>query len=237
MTFVTIKSGAISLPPLATRSYTLRGEADASRNISLQRSSGMIDGFSLFFFLPLIVHALAGLTTGVTGVLAFRAPKSQGRHHRWGKCYLWAYAVVFLTATILSIQRWPADAYLFVLAMIGSGFALGGYVARRFRRAPWLMRVLGRQWVMVHLVGMIGSYIILWTAFYVDNAHLIPRLNRLPPLIFWVLPTAIGIPFIVRSLSRFASKGEIPSSRSRGARERVKKENSASIASVKENME
>jgi hypothetical protein len=44
----------------------------------------MIDGFPLLFFLPLVVHALAGLTTGVTGMLAFRAPKRRGRHHQWG---------------------------------------------------------------------------------------------------------------------------------------------------------
>jgi hypothetical protein len=48
----------------------------------------MIDGFALSFFLPLVVHVLAGLTTGVTGVLAFRAPKRRGRHHRWGTRYL-----------------------------------------------------------------------------------------------------------------------------------------------------
>jgi hypothetical protein len=42
-------------------------------------------------------------------------------------------------------------------------------------------------------VGMIGSYVVLWTAFFVDNAHQIPGLNQLPPLTFWVLPTLIGI--------------------------------------------
>ena len=82
----------------------------------------MIDGFPLSFFLPLVVHALAGLTTGVTGVVAFRAPKRRGCHHRWGKRYLWAYTVVFLTATVLSVQRRPADAYLFILATLGSGY-------------------------------------------------------------------------------------------------------------------
>jgi hypothetical protein len=34
--------------------------------------------------------------------------------------------VVFLTATIFSVQHWPVDAYLFVLATLGYGFALGG---------------------------------------------------------------------------------------------------------------
>jgi amino acid transporter len=98
------------------------------------------------------------------------------------------------------------DAYLVVLATLGYGFALGGYMARRFRREPWLRRVLGNQWISVHIVGMIGSYVVLWTAFYVDNAHLIPGLKELPTLTFWVLPTVVALPFLVVSLSRFAPK-------------------------------
>lgn len=164
----------------------------------------MIDGFPLSFFFPLVVHALAGLITGITGVLAFRAPKRRGRHHRWGRAYLWAYTMVFLTAIILSVQHWPADVYLFVLATIGYGLALGGYGARRFRHKPWLKRVQGSQWVVAHIVGVIGSYVVLWTAFYVDNAHLIPGLNRLPTLTFWVLPGLISLPFLALSISRFA---------------------------------
>lgn len=166
----------------------------------------MIDGLPLSFFLPLVVHALAGLTAGITGVLTFRAPKRRGRHHRWGKRYLWAYTVVFLTATMLSVQRWPADAYLFVLATLGYGLALSGYAARRFRQEPRVRRVLGKQWVVAHIVGVIGSYTVLWTAFYVDNAHLIPGLKQLPTLTFWVLPTVVALPFLVLSLSRFAPR-------------------------------
>ena len=184
----------------------------------------MIEGFPLSFFLPLVVHVLAGLTTGVTGVLAFRAPKRPGRHHRWGRYYLWAYTVVFFTATILSVQRWAADAYLFFLALAGYGFALSGYAARRFRREPSLVRLLGKQWVIVHILGMIGSYIDLWTAFYVDNAHLIPGLNQLPPLAFWVLPTVIGIPFIIVSISRFVPNRGAPSSRSQAGRNAAPRE-------------
>jgi lysylphosphatidylglycerol synthetase-like protein (DUF2156 family) len=177
---------------------------------AVERSATMIDGLSPSFFFPLVVHALAGLTTAVTGAATFIAPKGTGRHHRWGERYLWAYTVVFLTAIVLSVQHWPADAYLFALAILGYSVALGGYGARRFRRALWLRRVLGEYWVIAHLVGMIGSYVILLTAFYVDNAHLFPGLNRLPTLTFWVAPSLIALPFLVRSIARFAPKPAAP---------------------------
>lgn len=175
----------------------------------------MIDGLPLSFFLLLVMHTLVALTAVITGIVAFRLPKRRERHPRYGRRYLWAYTLVFLTATLLSVQRWSTDAYLFVLASIGYGFALEGYVARRFRQEPWMMRVLGKQWVIAHIVGMIGSYVVLLTGFYVDNAHLIPLLNQLPTLLFWVLPIVIGIPFMVVSISRFAPKRVAPSERSR----------------------
>ena len=65
--------------------------------------------------------------------------------------------------------------------------------------------------MIAHLSGMIGSYVVLWTAFFVDNAHLFPGLNRLPTLTFWVAPTLIAVPFLVRSIARFAPKTAAPS--------------------------
>lgn len=90
MTFVTVKSGVISLLITTTCGYTLRVEADASRKVSFRKGSGMIDGFPLSFFLPLVMHALAGLITSITGVVTFSLPKRRGRHHWWGKCCLCA---------------------------------------------------------------------------------------------------------------------------------------------------
>lgn len=163
----------------------------------------MIDGFPLSFFLPLIVHVWAGLATVIIGIVAFRVPKRRGcRHPRWGVRYLWAYTLVFLTATILSVQHWETSAYLFFIALVGYGLALGGYAVRRFRQKPWMMRSLRKHWIIAHILGTIGSYIVLLTGFYVDNAHLIPLLNRLPQIVFWVLPTVMGLPFIVLSISR-----------------------------------
>lgn len=168
----------------------------------------MIDGLPLTFFLPLVVHALAGLTSGITGVLTFVAPKRPGRHHRWGERYLVAYGVVVSMAIVLSVQHWPADVYLFGLALLGGSSALIGYSARRFRERPMVQRLLGSNWVVIHIIGMIGSYVVLWTAFYVDNAHLFPLFNRLPVLVFWIGPTVIAVPFLLRSLSRFAVPSE-----------------------------
>ena len=159
-------------------------------------------GIPLSFFLPLVVHAWVALATGVSGVVAFCVPKRRERHARWGTRYLWAYSLVFLTASILSVQRWSTDAYLFFLAALGYGLAAGGYATRRF---------LGKQWVIAHIVAMVGSYIVLWTVFFVDNVHLIPLLNQLPPLTFWLLPGLIGLPFIALSISRFALNMGIPS--------------------------
>lgn len=191
-------------------------------------------GIPLFFFLPLVVHVWAGLATVIIGIVTFRAPKRQGRHPRWGVRYLWAYTLVFLTATMLSFQHWGTSAYLFFIALIGYGFALGGYGVRRFRQKRWMMRSLRTYWVSVHIVGMIGSYIVLLTGFYVDNAHLIPLLNRLPQLTFWVLPTVIGIPFIVLSLSRFAPRTIAPSSRLRTEENVIKKEEECDTTSLQE---
>jgi len=43
----------------------------------------MINGFPFSFFLPLVVHILAGLTAGITGVVMFSLPKRRGSHQRW----------------------------------------------------------------------------------------------------------------------------------------------------------
>ena len=190
----------------------------------------------LSFFLPLMVHVLAGLTTVITGILAFIAPKRKGHHPRRGVRYLWTYTLVFLTASILSAERWSTDAYLFFIALVGYGCALGGYAARRFRRKPWVMHLLGKNWVIAHIVGMIGSYIVLLTGFYVDNAHLIPLLNQLPTLVFWILPTVIGIPFIIRSIARFAPRPVIslPPDETRKARVSLIKEGRCGVSSLEE---
>ena len=54
----------------------------------------------------------------------------------------------------------------------------------------------------MHISAMGASYILLLTAFYVDNGKSLPLWKELPTIIYWLLPSAIGIPIIVNALLR-----------------------------------
>jgi len=44
------------------------------------------------------------------------------------------------------------------------------------------------------------SYILMLTAFYVDNGKHLPLWKELPQIAFWLLPTGLGIPLLVHAL-------------------------------------
>jgi hypothetical protein len=44
------------------------------------------------------------------------------------------------------------------------------------------------------------SYIVLLTAFYVDNGKSLPLWRELPHWAFWVLPSALGAPILMHAL-------------------------------------
>ena len=136
---------------------------------------------------------MAGLTCVVAGVLATTARKRPGRHPTAGTVYLWGIGVVFLTATVMAGLRWQRDRHLFVIATVAFGAALTGWFARRHRP---------RRWLLWHAVAMSVSFIALFTGFYVDNGPRLPVWKLLPPLAFWFLPAAVGVPLLVRALIR-----------------------------------
>jgi hypothetical protein len=45
-----------------------------------------------------------------------------------------------------------------------------------------------------------SSYVLVLTAFYVDNGKPLPLWRTLPNWSYWILPAAIGAPFIVWAL-------------------------------------
>jgi hypothetical protein len=145
------------------------------------------------FLAVLAVHILAGVGSVTTGLIAMLSPKGPGRHSRFGTLYYRCLAVVFASMAILSAMRWLDDYHLFILGTLSFGAAS---VARRAVR-----RQTGR-WVRLHVTGMGLSYVLLLTAFYVDNGKNLPVWRDLPTLSYWLLPAAVGIPIILRALWR-----------------------------------
>jgi len=47
-----------------------------------------------------------------------------------------------------------------------------------------------------------AAYIVMLTAFYVDNGPHLPLWDHLPILAFWLLPGAIGAPLTARAIIR-----------------------------------
>jgi len=145
------------------------------------------------FLAVLAVHVVAGITCVVTGIVAMLSRKGPGRHPRFGTAYYRALVVVFTTATVLSALRWAEDYHLFILGTLSFATATLGRTALRKR---WL------NWIRLHICGMGLSYILLLTAFYVDNGPNLPLWKELPPSTYWLLPSAIGLPLMVRALLR-----------------------------------
>ena len=122
-----------------------------------------------------------------------------------GSVYYWALACVFVTMSVLSSSRWDEDYHLFTLGALSFVSATIGRMARR-RRWP--------SWARVHLTGMGASYILLITAFYVDNGPNLPLWRELPEIAFWILPTLVGAPILLNAFFRH------PLARSKVSRQR-----------------
>jgi peptidoglycan/LPS O-acetylase OafA/YrhL len=90
-------------------------------------------------------------------------------------------------------MRWAENYHLFILGVLAFGSAFLGRAARRRRWAGW---------VRLHITGMGLSYILLLTAFYVDNGKSLPLWKELPPIAYWLLPAAVGLPLTIRALFR-----------------------------------
>jgi hypothetical protein len=106
--------------------------------------------------------------------------------------------VVVASAAWLAALRWPQDAYLLVLGTLSFAAATLGRTARR---RWWQWRRW--RWIGLHLAGMSASYILLLTAFYVDNGKNLPVWQRLPHLAYWLVPSAVGLPLVARALARY----------------------------------
>lgn len=143
-------------------------------------------------FLTIVgIHVLLGLACVVTGLVAMLSRKGRGRHSRFATIYFWCLSGVVATASALAFVRWSEDYPLFILGALSFTAAC---VGRRAIRQKW------PSWAGLHVVGMGGSYILLVTAFYVDNGKSLPLWRELPQFAFWVLPALLGFPIVAYAL-------------------------------------
>jgi hypothetical protein len=150
-----------------------------------------IPSTSKVFLTVVGVHVLVGVSCVVGGFIAMLSTKGSGRHVVAGAVYYWCLTVVFASTIILSIMRWPYDNHLLTLGGLSFGSAATGRAASRYQ---W------RRWPQVHIVGMGASYVLLLTAFYVDNGPNLPLWRELPAITYWVGPGLVGLPIIVYAL-------------------------------------
>jgi uncharacterized membrane protein len=138
-------------------------------------------------------HVLFGLVCVIAGAVAMLSRKGRGRHSTFGAIYFWSLVAVFASASGLSALRWAANQHLFILGVLAFGAALLGRTALRRRWTGWLR---------LHIAGMGSSYVVLLTAFYVDNGKSLSLWKELPPITYWLGPAAVGLPIIIYALLR-----------------------------------
>lgn len=160
------------------------------------------------FLSLLAVHVLAAIVAIVMGLRAMLTSKA-GRHHpATGRIYGIALVVVFLTACGMSAFRWPTDAPLVVLG--GAAVLAAGY--------GYLFRRLHHPGHVPHIIAMGASYVLMLTAFYVDNGPHLPIWQLLPNWSFWFIPALVGVPLIIRSALRYRHRTDIERPRKVGMR-------------------
>jgi len=121
------------------------------------------------------VHVLLGLACTITGIIAMLSAKRRGRHPSFGSIYYWCLMGVFVTASGLAAVRWIEDYQLFILGTLAFAAA---YLGRMARRKRW------SNWVKLPITGMGMSYVLLLTAFYVDNRKNLPLWRDLLPIAY-----------------------------------------------------
>jgi hypothetical protein len=152
-----------------------------------------IPSTSPLFLFVVGIHILLGLVAVIAGIVAMLSAKAPGRHPNFGTVYYWCLVGIFVTATSLAVVRWAEDYHLFILGALSF---VAAYSGRRARRDGW------RDWPWFHVSGMGASYILLLTAFYVDNGKNLPFWRELPQAAFWILPSVIGLPVVLYVLLR-----------------------------------
>jgi hypothetical protein len=143
------------------------------------------------FLAIVIVHIAISLVAVGSGLLAMFAKKTSRRHKQNGSIYFWSIVFSFVTIVALSVMRWPHNIHLLTIGVLTFCITFTG------RK---LAKVKARGWTRYHTVCMGLSYVLLLTGFYVDNGKNLPFWQLFPGWSFYVLPSLVGIPIILRVL-------------------------------------
>jgi hypothetical protein len=138
-----------------------------------------------------VVHIAISLVAVVSGLMAMLVAKTSLRHKRSGSIYFWAISFSFLTIIILSLMRWPHNVHLLTIGVLTFCLTFSG---RKLARKKY------KHWTRIHTVCMGFSYVLLLTGFYVDNGKNLPFWRMFPAWFFYVFPSVIGIPIIIKVL-------------------------------------
>jgi uncharacterized membrane protein len=151
------------------------------------------------FLVAVVLHIGAGLVSVASGAVAMLSRKGGRVHIGFGRVYVGGIATLFATMVVMAAIRWPHDNHLAVLGLIALGTTLLGFVNRRRHGAD--------RW---HIIAMGTSYVVMLTAFYVDNGPSLPLWSLLPAWAFWVIPTLIGAPLTARAVLRRSPRPRAP---------------------------
>lgn len=162
-----------------------------------------VPNISPFFLAVIVLHVAIALGCVIAGLGALFTQKGAGKHPKFGTFYYYCLFAVSVSATVLSIMRWEEDYYLFIL---GTASFLSATIGRSAHRKQW------RKWVPVHIWGMGISFIVLLVAFYMDNGKNLPIWRSLPSYTYWLVPSVVGVPLILRAVIKYSQEGNIRSS-------------------------
>ena len=93
----------------------------------------------------------------------------------------------------MALSHWQTSWWFALVGIFSFALAWRGYRAVKLRDEGWLKK---------HISGMLGSYIALATALLVVKSKDIPFTENIPHVIFWIMPTLIGVPIISRVVSK-----------------------------------
>src|SRR6185437_3993218 len=149
--------------------------------------------FAIFVHLQINVPPGAQTIRAAIGILARLILARQAVVAVGQGLYFWCLFGAAATMTALAITRWSEDYPLFILGALSFGSA---WLGRTILRRRWW------QWPRLHLTLMAASYVLMITAFYVDNGKNLPVWRYLPQIAFWVLPILVAAPLVLGALRR-----------------------------------